>query len=72
MLLLLLQSASNSSRPPSLVMLRSAAVGLTQDLEALDMIPSRTADTVHIFYVKSGQKQPVDILNNVVSIYYDV
>jgi len=68
MYLLLLQSASNTSRPPSLVMLRPTAAGLLQDLETLDMIPSRTADTVHIFYVKSGQKQALEILTNVVSI----
>ena len=51
------------------MLLNSTETGLLLDLEALDTIPGRTADTVHIFYVKSGQTQAVDILNNVVSLY---
>ncbi|KAK0179173.1 hypothetical protein PV327_007988 [Microctonus hyperodae] len=39
--------------------------GFCTDLERLDHISSRTCDTVHIFYVKSGQKNATQILANV-------
>ena len=38
------------------------------DLEQLDCMGDRTFDTIHIFYVRSGQKSIKDILTNVVSI----
>ncbi|CAL8111145.1 unnamed protein product [Orchesella dallaii] len=37
------------------------------ELEALDQTSYRTNDTVHIFYVKSGQRKAEDILSNVQS-----
>lgn len=42
--------------------------GFCSDLEGLDHISPRTCDTVHVFYVKSGQKSAEAILNNVVSM----
>ncbi len=39
------------------------------DLTQLDAIPCRTADTMHIFYVKNGQKMPFEILSNVVGYF---
>lgn len=44
--------------------------GFAADLENLDHISARTCDTVHIFYVKSGQTTPEAILANVVSTNY--
>jgi hypothetical protein len=41
--------------------------GFCRDLEALDNISSRTCDTVHVFYVRAGQKTAEEILSNVVS-----
>ncbi|XP_067010015.2 ral GTPase-activating protein subunit beta [Anabrus simplex] len=41
--------------------------GFCHDLEALDNMGSRTCDTVHIFYVRAGQKTPDEILANVMS-----
>lgn len=63
-----LKEPSNSSLPPALVMLDTTNSGLFTDLEVLDSVPSRDSDTVHVFYVKSGQKQPQDILQNVTSL----
>ncbi|XP_058804059.1 ral GTPase-activating protein subunit beta isoform X2 [Phymastichus coffea] len=39
--------------------------GFATDLEGLDHISARTCDTVHVFYVKSGQTIPETILSNV-------
>ncbi|XP_043270594.1 ral GTPase-activating protein subunit beta isoform X3 [Venturia canescens] len=39
--------------------------GFCTDLENLDHISPRTCDTVHIFYVKAGQKNPMEIVSNV-------
>ena len=52
--------------PPSLLMLDTSQAGFLNDLEHLDNIPCRTLDTIHVFYVKSGQKMPFEILSNVV------
>jgi hypothetical protein len=41
--------------------------GFCRDLEALDSMSSRTCDTVHVFYVRAGQKTSEEILSNVVS-----
>jgi len=38
----------------------------------LDRLSPRTADTVHVFYMKSGQKGPDEILNNVVIINFSI
>jgi hypothetical protein len=51
--------------------------GFCRDLEALDNMSSRTCDTVHVFYVRAGQKTSEEILSNVVSylvafLNYDV
>lgn len=40
--------------------------GFAIDLEGLDHISARTCDTVHVFYVKSGQSTPEAIVSNVV------
>ncbi|KAK7862307.1 hypothetical protein R5R35_014671 [Gryllus longicercus] len=61
----ILGNAPNTSAP--LTALDSSKPGFWQDLEALDNISSRTCDTVHIFYVRAGQKTPEEILSNVVS-----
>ncbi|XP_076463976.1 ral GTPase-activating protein subunit beta-like isoform X2 [Babylonia areolata] len=55
------------SVPPALVMLDSTSSALFADLEALDFIPSRDNDTLHVFYVKQNQKTALDILSNVTS-----
>ena len=39
-----------------------------QDLDSLDATSHRTCDTVHIFYVRAGQRKAEDILGNVVSV----
>lgn len=67
----LLQEPTNSSLPPALVMLDTSNTSLFSDFELLDTIPSRDSDTVHVFYVKTGQKQAQDIVANVVcSLYF--
>lgn len=43
--------------------------GFCTDLESLDHISPRTCDTVHIFYVKAGQRNPAEIVSNVVCRY---
>ncbi|KAL3873490.1 hypothetical protein ACJMK2_036600, partial [Sinanodonta woodiana] len=58
---------TSSSVPPPLVMLDTSNSGLLSDLEMLDMVPSRDSDTVHVFYVKSGQKSQQEIVFNVSS-----
>ncbi|XP_052272276.1 ral GTPase-activating protein subunit beta-like isoform X2 [Dreissena polymorpha] len=62
-----LKEPSNSSLPPSLVMLDTSNSNLFSDLELLDSIPSRDSDTVHVFYVKAGQKLPQSIVENMSS-----
>lgn len=54
----------------SLVMLDTSIPGFCTDLEALDSISSRTCDTVHVFYVRAGQKSVQEILTNVVSFFF--
>ena len=49
-------------------MLQTDSPEFLSDLHQLDSVPSRTSETVHVFYVKSGQKLPLEILNNVVSV----
>lgn len=64
-----IKEQNNTSLPPSLVTLDTTNPGLTNDLEMLDTITARDNDTVHVFYVKSGQRLAQDILRNVVSCY---
>ena len=52
---------------PRLIALETDDATFANDLEALDRTSPRTADTVHIFYVKSCQKASEEILQNVVS-----
>ena len=40
---------------------------LRADLDLLDSLDSRPADTLHIYYVRKGQTKSADILSNVVS-----
>jgi len=42
---------------------------LVRDLQQLDALPVRTADTVSLFYVKRGQSKLADMLANVVSVF---
>ena len=68
LVVVLFQEPSGSSMPASLVQLDSMEPGFLADLQQLDALPCRTADTVHVFYVKTGQKMPFEILSNVVRI----
>ena len=52
---------------PRLIALETDDASFANDLEALDRTSPRTADTVHIFYMKSCQKTSEEILHNVVS-----
>jgi hypothetical protein len=52
---------------PQLVALESSSIDFVNDLESLDRLSPRSADTAHVFYMKSGQKSADEILNNVVS-----
>ena len=57
---------NDNSGTGGLLALDPTLPGFCSDLESLDHISPRTCDTVHIFYVKSGQKSAEAILNNVV------
>ena len=61
---------SLESPVPQLVALDSGSIDFVNDIEGLDRISVRTADTVNVFYMRSGQKNPEEILNNVVSSDY--
>lgn len=39
-----------------------------EELDDVDSMPSRTCDTVHVFYVKTGQCRTEQILSNVVRL----
>lgn len=60
----------SSTGSSSLVALDPTIPGFCADLKTLDNISCRTCDTVHIFYVKTGQSNATEILNNVVSILF--
>jgi hypothetical protein len=64
-----LRETVESSVPPRLIALESDVPAFVNDLEALDRLSPRTADTVHMFYVKSGQRSRDEILQNVVSFF---
>ncbi len=67
------QESHGSSVPAALLKLDTADdAAFRADLAQLDAIPCRTADTIHLFYVKKGQKMPFEILSNVVSKMCDV
>ncbi len=51
-----------------MVALESDSIGFVNDLELLDRLSPRTADTVHVYYVRSGQKSAEEIMSNVVSV----
>lgn len=57
---------NDDSRNGGLIALDPTIPGFCTDLETLDNISPRTCDTVHIFYVKTGQKSASEILSNVV------
>ncbi|XP_071636603.1 ral GTPase-activating protein subunit beta isoform X2 [Temnothorax longispinosus] len=56
---------NEESRSSGLIALDPTIPGFCTDLETLDNISPRTCDTVHIFYVKAGQKSASEILSNV-------
>lgn len=64
-----LDSANGNIESPTnpITALNPSIPGFCQDLEALDSMSSRTCDTVHVFYVRAGQKTPEEILANVLS-----
>lgn len=64
------RDGEESSGNSTLTALDPTIPGFCTDLETLDNISSRTCDTVHIFYVKAGQKTAPEILSNVVRIFY--
>lgn len=54
--------SGNVSTP--LVCLDNGASGFLADLQQLDTMSPRTCDTVHVFYVRSGQRSARDIAGN--------
>ncbi|XP_069691801.1 ral GTPase-activating protein subunit beta isoform X2 [Periplaneta americana] len=59
--------AVNGNVGSSLTALDTTVEGFCRDLETLDSMSSRTCDTVHVFYVRAGQKTAEEILSNVQS-----
>lgn len=49
---------------PPLIVLDSKNGGFANDLGVLDKMSPRTCDTVHIFYVRVGQSNHIDIIDN--------
>jgi len=63
----LLQVGGMTGMPQSLARFKVEDVEeLFRDLQQLDALPVRTADTVSLFYVKRGQSKLADMLANVV------
>ena len=62
------ETSDSGGVPPRLIALETDDAAFANDLEALDRTSPRTADTVHVFYVKSGQKMREEILQNVVCV----
>lgn len=56
---------NRSTATPSLVKLDANQPGFAEALESLDKLPTRSTDTLHVFYMKSGQRRASDILGNV-------
>lgn len=63
--------AQNDLNTGGLTALDPTVAGFASDLESLDHTSARTCDTVHIFYVKSGQSTPEAIIANVVSFQFE-
>ncbi|XP_021945273.1 ral GTPase-activating protein subunit beta isoform X1 [Folsomia candida] len=61
------QDGSDFSSLPKLVAIDSRLPDFMEYLETLDSTSCRTCDTVHVFYVRNGQKCPQEILSNVQS-----
>nr|CAD7403840.1 unnamed protein product [Timema poppensis] len=57
----------NGSLVSPLTALDSSVPGFSQDLESLDSMSPRSCDTVHVFYVRAGQRTPDEILANVMN-----
>lgn len=56
----------------SLLALNSNSEGLSKALRELDQVATRTQDTVLVFYVKSEQGDPHEIIENQVSKGYSL
>lgn len=52
-----------------MVAVDSKVPGFISELETLDSTSCRTCDTVHVFYVRAGQKFKEEILANVVGYF---
>lgn len=61
---------NDESRNSGLIALDPTIPGFCTELETLDNISPRTCDTVHIFYIKAGQKSASEILSNVVRYWF--
>lgn len=59
---------NETSNTSGLTALDPTMPGFCTDLENLDHTSPRTCDTVHVFYVRAGQKSVEEILSNVVNI----
>jgi len=65
----ILQVGGITGMPQSLARFKVADTEeLLRDLQQLDALPVRTADTVSLYYVKHGQSKLADMLANVVSV----
>lgn len=56
--------SNNTVDPSPLTVLEATKPGFTTDLLALDKLSPRTNDTLHVFYVKPGQSNPQEIVDN--------
>lgn len=55
---------NNTVEPLPLTVLDAARPGFATDLLTLDKLSSRTNDTLHVFYVKAGQSNVQEIVDN--------
>lgn len=58
------KSSEASLLSPSLIVLDSKKGGFVSDLAVLDKMSPRTCDTVHVFYVRVGQSNEQEIIDN--------
>ncbi|XP_061788457.1 ral GTPase-activating protein subunit beta isoform X2 [Nerophis lumbriciformis] len=63
-----LQDPGTVGTPAQLASLDPSLPGFYEDLRRLDQIPSRSCDSVFVFYVRAGQKTAAEILRNVESV----
>jgi len=56
--------------PPKLLSIDSRHPDFGTELDTLDCTSCRTTDTVHVFYVRAGQKKAEEILSNVVCLMF--